>query len=560
MRLDYSSRLNPSNPPRRARLAVLLVSGLVLVASQVRGEDASWSWVLPVAIYQNLEFSERAGIDRARAAFHRAEDAARRNTPVTDLIPLYRAAAAEWKKFQLQYETTASDGVSAYVLFMQGLSLQGARDRNAAIAAYTELLDYFLDERWISTAALFYIGQAHLDNGDDRKAMSTFQSLIDDPGHLKHPLAARALNRLAAMCWRAKKPAEALEYWRQGVTANFKAIAREDYNDSRDQYAQALTLQGKWSDYEALLFEGMPADALKRRIEAVQTGVEWLRNRMHHAWSAWYYDANFPEDKREAQRSEWRRQLAVWHDGQRALFASAERPWDHAVLSFRLWREYKHEEAVKRVPDVSKLLKSLTLDDAAKAACARDFAILLCDCRMFDEARTLLSFVKDVTANRWLSYEIENRADQLPAAQLALEELVGSQDPAESLKAKKTLAWFHKERTRQYDKAIALYIDISEPPGTLWNLQECYRRAGKKLEAYTVLTELASIFPAEAARAVWTHGQYREQDGEKDKAIALYRRLLSQPEWKKTGESSQAHQALERLGIATGGAVINEVR
>ena len=172
----------------------------------------------------------------------------------------------------------------------------------------------------------------------------------------------------------------------------------------------------------------------------------------------------------------------------------------------------------------------------------------------------MLPFLKNLVDNLWLTYEIENRADKLPAAQLALEQIVDQPDAAVSLAGKKRLAWFHKERTRQYDKAIALYIDISQPPGTLWDLQECYRRAGKKLEAYTVLTELASIFPPEAARAVWVQGQYREQDGEKDKAIALYRRLLAQPEWKKTWESSQAHQALERLGIATGGAVVNEVR
>jgi hypothetical protein len=68
-----------------------------------------------------------------------------------------------------------------------------------------------------------------------------------------------------------------------------------------------------------------------------------------------------------------------------------------------------------------------------------------------------------------------------------------------------------------------------------------------------------SMFPDYAAKAVYQTAQYREADGEKETAIALYKRLLRQPEWKKTWESSQAHQQLERLGVATGGAVINEV-
>jgi tetratricopeptide (TPR) repeat protein len=537
----------------------LLAIGMAALPPALRGQE-NWSWTLPLKIYQNLDFSERASVDRARDAYRRAEEAERRNVPVNELIPYYRAAAAEWKKFQLQYEMTASATISAYVLFMQGLSLQGARDRNAAIKAYTDLLDYFLDERWISTAALFQIGQAHLDNGDERRAVNTFLSLVEEPDHLKHPLAARALNRLGRIRWRAKKSDEAMDFWRRGITEHFKAVARSDYNELRDLYAQALSVTGNWRDYETLLFEEIPEEAFQKRAEAVQHAVGWLRNRMYHFWPGWYYNVYFPEKEREAKRAEWRKQLAAWYDSRRSLFASAERQWDHAVLGFRLWREYRNEEAVKRVSDVTRVLRALKLDDDGKAKAAREFAIVLCDCQMFDEARTLLDFVKDFTANRWLTYEIENRANNLPAAQLALEELVNSQDPAVSLNAKKRLAWFHKERTRQYDKAIALYLDISQPPGTLWDLQTCYRRAGKKLEAYTVLTELASIFPQEAARATWVQAQYREQDGEKEKAVALYRRLLSQPEWKKTWESSQAHQALERLGIATGGAVINEVR
>jgi hypothetical protein len=53
--------------------------------------------------------------------------------------------------------------------------------------------------------------------------------------------------------------------------------------------------------------------------------------------------------------------------------------------------------------------------------------------------------------------------------------------------------------------------------------------------------------------------QYREADGEKKAAIALYKRLMKHPEWKKSHESSLAHQQLERLGVATGGAVVNTV-
>ena len=544
---------------RRRQALLLLVLAAALGLAAPRGAVA-WSWTLPVGIYQNLDFSERAGIDRARAAFQRAEDARQRRMAQSELIPLYRGASAEWKKFQLQHGLSASDQISSYVLFMQGYALQGAGDRNAAVAAYTELLDYYPDQRWIATAALYHIGQAHLDTGDDRLARSTFLSLVEDKEHAVHPLAARAYQQLASLYWREKRPGEALECWKQGLGENYKQIARDEYNAMRDSCSQALAVLSRWDEYERLLFEDIPPEDAKRRAAAVQGAVGTLQNRFLYHWGGWYYDTNFDEKERNVKRLEWRGSLATWYDSHRGLFEADGRQWDHALLSLRLWQEFQPETAAKRVPKVRALLTALEIDDAARAKCARDFAIQLCDAKMFDEARTLPEIVKETVANRWMVYEIESRAGELPAAQLALEELVANADPAVSLQAKKTLAWFHKERTRDYEKAIALYIDIAQPPGTLWDLQECYRRAGKKNEAYTILTELASIFPSEAPRAVWTHGQYREQDGEKEKAIALYRRLLTQPDWKKSGESSLAHQALERLGIATGGAVVSEVR
>ncbi|NLF85613.1 MAG: tetratricopeptide repeat protein, partial [Lentisphaerae bacterium] len=225
------------------RCLIALAAAGAAAPRPLRAQE-SWSWVLPTKIYQNLDFSERAGIDRAREAYRRAEEAERRNTPVNELIPYYRGAAAEWKKIQLQNEMTASSALSAYLLFMQGLSLQGARDRNAAIKTYTELLDYFLDERWISTAALYHIGLAHQQNGDERRAQTTFDTLVEDPGHARHALAARALRRLGDMRWRAKKSAEAAAYWRRVLSEHYKSVARSDYNETRDLYAQSLAVTG----------------------------------------------------------------------------------------------------------------------------------------------------------------------------------------------------------------------------------------------------------------------------------------------------------------------------
>ena len=47
---------------------------------------------------------------------------------------------------------TASAPLTAYLLFMQGSACRVPATATPP-SAYTELLDYFIDERWISTAA-----------------------------------------------------------------------------------------------------------------------------------------------------------------------------------------------------------------------------------------------------------------------------------------------------------------------------------------------------------------------------------------------------------------------
>ncbi len=538
--------------------AVQLCLALVLAATLAQ---ANWSWTLPVAMYKELDFSQRASLDRATESFKRAEQAEARRVAANELIPFYRNAAAEWKKFQLQYEMEAEDNILAYALFMQGYSLQLARDRNEAIKVYTELLDYYAEERWVSTAALYYTARAHYDNGDYRIAASTFQSLLDSPANLKHPLAVRTYKMLGELSWRELKAEEAIEYWGQGITEEYYKISRNDYNGILEQYKEALAALKHWPEYERLLFLGIKESNSKKRAQELVKNVNWIRNRSRHHWNDWYFNRFYTNTKeRNSKIREWRGSAAEWVAAKEALFTDADMAWDHAMLHFDIIREYDAKEGAKMVPKIAAKLDSLGVAEDVRGKYADTFARKLCDYKMYDEARSMLQYVADTAQNLWLTYHIENHANNLPQAKMALSQLIANQDPEVSLKAKKSMAWFLKDRTKEYPEAIKLYTEISDPPSTLWAIQECYRRNGQKLEAYNILMELASIFPSEAAQATLTHAQYRQQDGEKEKAIALYRRLLSQPEWKKSRQSSLAHQALEKLGVDTGGAVIHEVR
>mgnify|MGYP003301621981 CR=1 FL=1 len=128
-----------------------------------------WDWHLPGDVYKELEFTDRAAVDRAVKLFQQAIDAERRGEKVTDLVPMYRAARAEWKKVQIQAEAEGFDEqLLSYVIFMQGLCAARAHDRNEAIKMFGEVIDLYPDETWVSYPARYYLGVTKVGMGDVR--------------------------------------------------------------------------------------------------------------------------------------------------------------------------------------------------------------------------------------------------------------------------------------------------------------------------------------------------------------------------------------------------------
>ena len=535
-------------------LALALLPGALLAAS--------WTWHMPTDMYKNLDFEKRATVDSAREAYQRAETASRQNKPVPDQIPLYRAAAAEWQKFAVRFGTDleVTDDVNAYILFMQALSLQGARDRNNAIKLYTQLLDLYPDETWLTPAAQFMIGQNQLANGENNRAKNTFLALVGDPNMARHPLASRAYYHLGEFFWEVQKYPQAQSNWRLGSSEQFKADAKSDYDEQRRLLGESYAVLGNWKELTAFVFEGIDEKNVKARAAAAVSAEDNFCNwQTRSRWNGWYYDRKFLDKERDKEKAQaaWRKEFAAWHESLKDVFLADGRDWQFTMRKFAYRRDWNREEAKKVIPEASALIKATPEDKVVGRA--REFAFALCDVKMYDEARTLLPLIKNPVQNLYLSYDIDFRAGKYDSCVVTLKMLMGNADPAVVKDAKKRLAGLYKDYIRNYDEAIKLYMDINEPPWSLWQLQECYRRSGKKKEAYATLQEI-QFFPDQAAAAVWRQAEYRREDGEKDMAIALYRRLLSQPEWKKTWESSQAHQRLEAWGIATGGAVINQVR
>mgnify|MGYP003920437325 CR=1 FL=1 len=68
-----------------------------------------------------------------------------------------------------------------------------------------------------------------------------------------------------------------------------------------------------------------------------------------------------------------------------------------------------------------------------------------------------------------------------------------------------------------------------------------------------ILREIEAVFPKQGPAAAWKRVEYYEKKKLQEKAVAGARRILKI--YPKSKQSSQAHQFLEKHGVATGGGL-----
>lgn len=547
-----------------SRIVVCLAA--LLAAAAAGAAQSGWSWEMPADVYKGVDFSNRTAVDRATRIFRQAWDA--RNGSSLDTIPRFRAAQAEWKKVQVQCETqTYDERLLAYCQFMQGFSLMNARDRNEAIRLFNEVLDLYADEGWIACPATYWLGRTYLGMGESRRGLEELQKVAETAAYEKSPLWASANMFLADSRWGSGESGaeeEAAERWARVNTSLFREIARDDWTRARDNLKWYAFAKGDWGAFEDLLFAGLAAGDAKGRAQRMTGAWREICAQLdnHGLMVRSHFNRTIKKEKERADRiAQVRRAAAEWVDRGEQTFREAGMAFEFDMFALDVWGTVEGaDKQLKRIRGILGRIASAA-DARTRESRYRAVAMKLCEWRKFDEARTVAESVTSPRARLYLLADIESSAGAWAKVIKALDEILSSKpEAAEERALKKRIASVCHDRTGDYPRAIRLWLEIAEPPGTLWRLQDAYRRNGEKQKSYVTLVEIQSLFPPEAPAAVYTQAQYYEQDGDKKKAIALYRRLLSQPEWKQTPQSSQAHQQLERLGVATGGAMTNAVR
>ena len=566
---------------------------VALVACVVASQAfAAWEWELSATRYMGMNAFERAQYTKAKKQCEAKE---------------YRAAAAEFEKFKIQFDD--SDYIP-YVVFMRGYCLHKAKERGQAIMAYNEVMDYFPDKIEEASAALYYLGLAQFENGDEKKGILALKEMAEDEDYSKHPLAAHALTQLANNHMRNKEPEQALKYWQQAVndfgTTNMTKVLRhglhiKDPNVGGPEVARlriaAYCLQEQqMSSYDKWMSTSKNAQDPKHRrgIADYAHAVAlhgWVGRSPRELWTR-YYDFNakrLPADKQlywdwfKAQKTWYAQDEALWRYYEQALVFCTElypngglvgAHKDTAAIATDALAFIKtvkeSEKALKMysvlVPRAPKniltdainqavALVALTKDPEKADAQYEKLAEAVGKSGQLSQAVSITGRMKDRLKAGWTVYTIMNTAGKHAEAAVKLEELEGMGDDANKKIAQYRRAAIYHNILREYEKAIKLYRAISQPPDTLFQIAACYNSLNKRDEAIQALTEIQSSFSDQAAQALWTKASYYRTWGNGKYAIGSARQLLKA--YPKTSWSSRAHQMLEEYGVKTGGGVVD---
>ncbi|MBO5643354.1 MAG: hypothetical protein J6S51_05050 [Kiritimatiellae bacterium] len=520
-----------------------LALALISFASSAAERVGDWYVNIPASVFAQMSSSERTCAERATSLFNKNS---------------FKAAAAEWKRFQTEFITTASEDVAAWAAFFYAFSLDKAKERFKAVEMFGEAIELYPDS-FASGLALYFRARSHIENGNTTKGIEDLVQFVSNPDFNTHHVAYAAYNTLAWDSLSKGKVQEAISYW----TSVKELPSRGNLSIWRSATWQ-LTLLRCLSNPAAeisAIANNTEVDFERRRVLL----REWRRNM----WNALtrpnsVVEAYFKKESKKADikvaRNEYLKKMAV-------AFSKIASPvykkcdggdWELLIDDYETVAELMPKNVAKAIERIVTALQA-TQDKKLRSSRASSFITKLSNNGRNSEARLLLDCITEPERRAWKGAELGWKSRDGKFILENLDFLEKSADPEVVRKAKLDRARCCKELTRDYDTAIKIWNEYPNPPSTLWQIAEAQRLAGRKKIAQGVLDEICGVFPSDAAHAMLRKGDWYAADSDKKSAIACYRKILQHGDWKKSSAASQAHQRLERYGIATGGAVLNEV-
>ena len=524
----------------------------------------------------------------------------------------YPRALAEYDAFILQFPESK---LVAYAIHRKARSLQWLEKRFEAMKVYEEVLDFFPNDVKYAAASLFRIGECHQQNGDVEKAIKTWLELADDADYAKEPLAAVALNHLAENYLKQGKAAEGAKRYEQ-VALTFRAsnphAAMNAIANVRTHYVRTQPNAEKLRAFyvAARTFGPNPqnpaadeaTDALywTNVVAAIQAHGTFTdlqkdqRDTYYRYWAGQMQGKMVADDTFQIALAQWMRVYekddSLWAKRLDKQFADRQKEGNYgrvvrwiglfAPLKDKADEYYQKLDFAKmsnadvqnlvvtlvdvngNVPMAKNALQKVRIDglsDDARMAMigwlqgrwqlpgTRELAVQTC--RGFsDPVRGKMQALRYF---HWRCQSPQIRIKEDFSEGLALAgELVGVPELARetfSIRGN-LLQWSGK-----YEEAIKAYQQADNPPTTLFLIADCQHALGKLEPAVTQLREIENFFKAHAAVAALRIAYLYRDAGIKDKYVSALRGVLKK--YPQSGQSSEAHQRLEEMGLPIGGGV-----
>jgi TolA-binding protein len=560
---------------RIMRGACTALALVVLCAAGVAAPEAS----LSRKDFENLDPFEARSLARGDKAFGEAA---------------WRLAKAEYDAFMLEFPKSTA---TAYALLRAARCLQMDNKRYEAIKAYHEVLDYFPDAIPYAAAALEYLGECHMQNGETSDAAKAWQELADDTDYRRQAVAADAIVGLAGMLLKNGDPAAAAQYYMQAAL-DFR---QSNSKASQEAMAQALYVlvrvkpdAAKLSEFHAKAkgFDRNPrqdtsdaefwalARAKIRELGQFAKEDDEGRRQYYGYWADAMEGKRPADDDFQIDAASFRKaadgDVAAWTARLDREFAARQKEGDTArvvrwILAFAghpekmseyyaklnfsrmnnaqmvrlLMMLFQNSKTVEMGRAVYQKLDFGKMSDRDKIQLARDF-------RQIDEAIVVdvCGRVSDPELGRMelLRYYHFQRNSAKGVA--LADECAGAPACAREAYYMKgeLLQWAHK-----FPEAVQAFKMADNPPATLFKIAECLARMGQIEQAVAQLSEVENFFKREAGRAALQIAYVYRDAGKRDRYVAALRGVMKKHP--KSGQSSAAHQELERLGIRIGGGV-----
>jgi TolA-binding protein len=557
----------------------LLSAPAVLNAQDIAGQEI----VYPGDAFAKLDTFEGLNLEDADKLYGKGD---------------FKGAYAAYKAYSFEFPKSKA---LPYVLLRMGRCLHKLEKRNAAITAYQDVVDYFPDDVRYAASALYYIGECHGQNGDDAKKTATWARMVKDDDYVAQPNSGAALTYLGNAMDKLGKFEEATEYhWRTAVAflksnPNAAASAR---NAVLAHYARRSPNHEKLAEFytAASGFDGRgqktdnPEEDPRYWSAALDTALKTeaaeMREKACAYWSS-KMGSRFPEndDLRkllfDAQYAH-EKDLDSWVARMNKQFES--KPADIArVLQWCGYlnrrpelRSKFYEERMKpllgglddkgKIQLMSKLRHPLNMHDEAQRLITsvrtdgmsdeelNGFVELVANYEPEDTVLRYIARMKDKLYATKARFDYYNRRTHrnppyMEKALAEMPELLKSPKYADGLAYRKAELL---QGLGQYEEAIKAYRAANKQPDSTFGVGNCLEALQRYDEAVKTVKELYSLGGGVAARAALSAANYYRTAGNKGKEVDQLRFILTN--FKKSGESSEAHNRLESYGVAlTGG-------